>query len=176
MENYHGQPIFLTEALTQEALKAVATATETKKPFFLYFSLYGVHTPLMADARFIDRYTALDLPQHEAKYASMIESMDHALGELLDYLDQRFPPIGPIPKAQSTSTAPMPRRSRGCPGSAPRSLAPSSTSGSGQDPSKASTTSTGCPGSARCASTRCATWSRRDRLVRTGARPSGPRR
>jgi len=88
LENYHGQPIFLTEALTQEALKAVATATETKKPFFLYFSLYGVHTPLMANARFIDRYTALDLPQQEAKYASMIESMDHALGELLDYLDR----------------------------------------------------------------------------------------
>jgi arylsulfatase A-like enzyme len=88
LEAYHGKDIFLTEALTQETLKSLQPIVDQKQPFFLYFSLYGVHAPLMADQRFIDRYQAANLDPEEAKYASMIESMDHALGRLLDFINE----------------------------------------------------------------------------------------
>ncbi len=89
LERYHGKDIFLTQALTDEALAAVKVPLAKKQPFFLYLSLYAVHTPLMADNRFIDRYTHKGLPPQEEKYASMIESMDKALGDVLDFVENQ---------------------------------------------------------------------------------------
>ena len=57
---------------------------ELSKPYFLYFSLYNVHTPLKEDKRFSDKYKDLGLHPSEIKYASMIESMDYALGSILN--------------------------------------------------------------------------------------------
>jgi hypothetical protein len=45
LEKYHGQDIFLTEALTIEAKAHVSDAVKEKKPFFLYFAQYAVHAP-----------------------------------------------------------------------------------------------------------------------------------
>ena len=88
LEKYHGKPIFLTQALTQEALLALKQPLESKQPFFLYLSLYGVHTPLMANQKYIDFYLNQGLSVTEAKYASMIESMDEALGSVLDFVEE----------------------------------------------------------------------------------------
>lgn len=87
LEKYHGQDIFLTEALTQEVINALDKPVEKKQPFFLYFALYGIHTPLMADDRFVKPYRELGIEEPEARYASMIESMDMALGNVLNYLE-----------------------------------------------------------------------------------------
>lgn len=89
LEKYHGQDIFLTEALTREAKLALETPVQAGQPFFLYMSLYGVHTPIMPDNRFVEKYYALGLDSTEAKYASMIESMDKSLGDLLDYVKEK---------------------------------------------------------------------------------------
>jgi len=78
----------LTQALTQEALLALKQPLESKQPFFLYLSLYGVHTPLMANQKYIDFYLNQGLSVTEAKYASMIESMDEALGSVLDFVEE----------------------------------------------------------------------------------------
>lgn len=88
LEKYHGQEIFLTEALTREAKSALDQPVKKGQPFFLYMSLYGVHTPIMADSRFVEKYYAKGLDSTEAKYASMIESMDKSLGDLMDYLEE----------------------------------------------------------------------------------------
>jgi arylsulfatase A-like enzyme len=87
LEKYHGQDIFLTEALTQEVLAAMDQPVHNKSPFFLYFALYGIHTPLMANDRFIQPYREMGMEEPEARYASMIESMDQALGKVLNYLE-----------------------------------------------------------------------------------------
>ena len=89
LEDYHGQDIFLTQALTNEALAALEVPIKRKQPFFLYFSPYGVHTPLMADPRFVKKYKEMGLPPSEVKYASMIESMDYALGQLMDFVARK---------------------------------------------------------------------------------------
>lgn len=86
LEKYHGQDIFLTEALTQEALKALDTVLTTKAPFFLYMAHYAVHTPIMGDPRFLGKYLEKGLDSTEAKYASMVEGMDKSLGDIMDYL------------------------------------------------------------------------------------------
>lgn len=86
LEKYHGQDINLTEALTQEAILALDSATNLGKPFFLYMSHYAVHAPIEADSRFIQKYIDKGMNETEAKYASMLESMDHSLGDLMDYV------------------------------------------------------------------------------------------
>jgi len=88
LEKYHGQDIFLTEALTKEVLTALEKPVNQNQPFFLYFALYGIHAPLMANDRFITPYREMGLEEPEAKYASMIESMDDALGKVMDYLEE----------------------------------------------------------------------------------------
>jgi arylsulfatase A-like enzyme len=86
---YHGTNVFLTDALTREALKAIQLPIEKKQPFFLYLAHYAVHVPLDADKRFLNKYLAKGLDTLEAKYASLIEGMDKSLGEVMDYLKQK---------------------------------------------------------------------------------------
>lgn len=86
LEKYHGKDIFLSEALTLEALDALDQTKE--KPFFLYMSHYAVHTPLYGDKRFLQKYLNAGLDSIEAKYASMIEGMDKSLGDIMKYLDK----------------------------------------------------------------------------------------
>ncbi|WP_432221049.1 sulfatase [Flavobacterium sp. TMP13] len=89
LEKYHGKDIFLTEALTQEAISAMDDAVADKKPFYLYLSQYALHTPIQGDPRFEQKYKDAGLDPTEAKYASLIEGMDKSLGDILDHLDQK---------------------------------------------------------------------------------------
>ncbi|HPT21088.1 MAG TPA: sulfatase-like hydrolase/transferase, partial [Bacteroidales bacterium] len=88
LEQYHGDTIFLTEALTREAVKALDRAKTSVKPFYLYMAHYAVHIPLYADRRFYQRYIDKGLPEMEARYASMVEGMDKSLNDLMIYLDK----------------------------------------------------------------------------------------
>ena len=85
LEAYHGRDINLSEALTIEANKAMAAAVAEGRPFFLNMAHYAVHTPIMADSQYVDRYD--HLPAVEAAYASMVEGMDASLGMLMHQLE-----------------------------------------------------------------------------------------
>lgn len=89
LEKYHGKDIFLSEALTLEAINAMDSAVNTGDPFFLYMSHYAVHTPIMGDKRFVQKYLDAGLEPVEAKYASLVEGMDKSLGDIMDYLEER---------------------------------------------------------------------------------------
>jgi len=89
LEKYYGKDIFLTEALTQEAIKALDSSMISDKPFFLYMAHYAVHTPIQEDPRFYNKYLSVSVPVVESKYASMVESMDKSLGDLMQYLDEK---------------------------------------------------------------------------------------
>jgi arylsulfatase A-like enzyme len=89
LEKYHGKDIYLTEAITQEALLAVDQAVEKKKPFYLYLAHYAVHTPIQGDPRYLQPYIDEGMDTVEAQYASMIEGMDKSLGDLMDYIDDK---------------------------------------------------------------------------------------
>jgi len=85
LSSYHGRNVFLTEALAQEAAKAIDEAVESDEPFFMNFAPYAVHTPIMANPNCLENYK--DLHPVEAAYATMVESMDAALGTILDALE-----------------------------------------------------------------------------------------
>ena len=85
LDEYHGSEVYLTEALAIEASAAVRSAVADGLPFYLNFAPYAVHTPIMANRRLLDRYGELET--REAAYATMIESVDAALGTLLDLVD-----------------------------------------------------------------------------------------
>lgn len=84
LEAYHGQDIRLDEALTREAVKAIEATVAERRPFYLSMTHYAVHAPWEADDRFLARYTEAGLKGQAAVLASMIESMDKSLGDLLD--------------------------------------------------------------------------------------------
>ena len=86
LEAYHGQDVYLTEAHTIEAKKAVTESVEKNKPFYLYLSHYAVHAPWEPDSRFMKTYTDMGLKGYAAIYASMIEGMDTSLGDIMDHL------------------------------------------------------------------------------------------
>ena len=88
LEAYHGKDIFLTEALTIEANKAVDQAIKDGKPFFLYMSHYAVHVPFAPDNRFMQKYLDAGLDRTEAMYAAIVEGMDKSLGDILANIEK----------------------------------------------------------------------------------------
>ena len=82
LEAYHGKEVYLTEALTLEAVKAIEQSVADRKPFYLYMSHYAVHAPREKDARFYQKYIDQGLKPAEATLASMVEGMDKSLGDL----------------------------------------------------------------------------------------------
>ncbi len=61
------------------------------KPFFLNYWMFSVHAPFDAKQALIEKYrTSVDprSPQRSPTYAAMVESMDDAVGTLLDALDR----------------------------------------------------------------------------------------
>src|SRR5690606_29174842 len=104
---------FLTQRLTDESVAILENVQE--HPFLLYLAFYSVHTPLQAPAELIAKYEAkaerlglndkpefgteqqawpTDEPrrvrilQKHATYAAMVESMDTAVGRVLDKLGE----------------------------------------------------------------------------------------
>jgi arylsulfatase A-like enzyme len=88
LEKYHGQEIFLTEAITRETLPLLDTAVREGKPFFLYFAHFAVHGPFESDPRFAARYKESGKPAPAQAYATLVEGMDQSVGDLLAHLDQ----------------------------------------------------------------------------------------
>ncbi len=83
LKKYHGQDVYLTEVLTQEANAAMDAAVSDGKPFYLYMSHYAIHAPWEKDERYYKKYRDRELNDFDATYASMIEGMDKSLGDIL---------------------------------------------------------------------------------------------
>ena len=97
--NYYQDDVFLTEALTLEALKrleAIRTnPKEAGKPFYLYMAQYALHAPLderAYDKRFADSYKNPEDGHKwspvEKHYSGLIEGMDKSLGDIRQYLEK----------------------------------------------------------------------------------------
>ncbi len=102
--NYYGNGnnVFLTDALTKEAIKALDQAKTTGKPFYLYMAHYAIHSPLdnarawdksrsanqtlADDTMNPDPNDGLDWDAEERNYGTLIKGMDDSLGTLLDWL------------------------------------------------------------------------------------------
>jgi len=81
LARWHGTETWLDDALAREACDALDAAVASGRPFYLSFCPYGVHAPIMEDARFAAAYAALD--PTERAYATMVAAVDDALGKLV---------------------------------------------------------------------------------------------
>lgn len=88
LEKYWGTDTFVTEALTEEAVKALDHAEKLNQPFFLYMAHYAIHVPIDKDMRFYQKYIDKGMTPKEAAYATLIEGMDKSLGDLMNWLDK----------------------------------------------------------------------------------------
>ncbi len=89
LEPYYQTDIFLTDALTKEALKAIDYPVSKDQPFFLNLGHYAVHTPIMGDKKYLQPYLDRGLDSVEARYASLVEGVDKSVGDILAYLKQK---------------------------------------------------------------------------------------
>lgn len=108
---------FLTDRLAKEAVSFLESSAKSDDPFLLYLSFYSVHTPLMAPKHLVEKYKSkaermgltqdkgrwgserqlflnqkedtrkVRIRQDHATYAAMVESLDTAVGKVLDKLD-----------------------------------------------------------------------------------------
>ncbi|CAE7211258.1 GALNS [Symbiodinium sp. KB8] len=86
LTSYHGQDIFLTEALTIEAKALISEAVKKEKPFFLHMAHYAVHAPFHSDPRFADHYKNSGKSQKAQAYATLIEGIDKSLGDIIQHV------------------------------------------------------------------------------------------
>ena len=86
LEKYHGKDVFLTEALTLEAMQEISKAKAEGKSFFLNMCHYAVHAPFYSDARYADRYKDSGKPEKANAYATLVEGMDKSLGDIVNHV------------------------------------------------------------------------------------------
>lgn len=96
LDRYWGTGTFATEALTQEALKALDKARLYEQPYFLYMAHYAVHIPIDRDPRFYQKYIDRGYSPKEAAYASLVEGMDKSLGDIMDWVETKGRPDNTI--------------------------------------------------------------------------------
>jgi arylsulfatase A-like enzyme len=88
-----GQPgEYLTDRLTDEALRVVDHAAQARRPFFLYLAHHAPHTPIEAkpeDVAHFEQKLRPDLRHQNPVYAAMIKSLDDSVGRVLTRLQER---------------------------------------------------------------------------------------
>ena len=89
LEKYHGSETFLTEALTLEAKQQIDAAVEDGKPFFLDLALYALHAPFHSNPRYAANYADSGKPKAAQAYATLVESMDTCLNQVMDHLESK---------------------------------------------------------------------------------------
>jgi len=80
---------YLTDRLADEAVGFIETNKD--KPFFLYWAHFAVHTPLQAKQDVTAKYQAKikpDMLHTNPVYAAMIQSVDEAVGRVMDKLNE----------------------------------------------------------------------------------------
>ncbi|MCY4217276.1 MAG: sulfatase [Flavobacteriaceae bacterium] len=89
-KNYYNDP-FATDRMTQSATEFFES--NVHKPFFLYFSPWDVHTPIVAKKELVEKYQTkwASWPDKSKEwnptYAAMIETVDHSIGILRKKLE-----------------------------------------------------------------------------------------
>jgi len=83
---------YLTDRLTDEAIRVADYALEKKQPFFLMLSHFAPHTPIEGKPEEVKHFTAKLRPgfRHQNPvYAAMVKSLDDSVGRVLAHLRTR---------------------------------------------------------------------------------------
>lgn len=83
---------YLTDRLTDEALRVIDTGVARGQPFFLYLAHHAPHTPIEAKAADVAHFESRVRPgmRHQNPvYAAMVRSLDESVGRVLGRLRER---------------------------------------------------------------------------------------
>src|SRR5436190_6204533 len=83
---------YLTDRLTDEALRVIDHAAAAKRPFFLDLAHHAPHTPIEAKPDDVQHFRDKRRPEFHHQhpgYAAMIRSLDESVGRVLERLHDR---------------------------------------------------------------------------------------
>jgi len=86
---HHGR--YATDVHGEQAVRYLKNIRDKSKPFLLYVPFIAPHSPMHAKQEDLNKYPRrLDLPTSPKKtYAAMVDSMDQAIGHILETLDEQ---------------------------------------------------------------------------------------
>ncbi len=82
---------YITDVLTDEAIKFIDQSVSNNKPFFCYVPYNAPHAPYQVPDEYYDKYAALEIEGGDmtpAVYA-MCENLDHNIGRLLEHITEQ---------------------------------------------------------------------------------------
>jgi len=88
LEEFAKDSLYLNQALTVKANQLLEQFSKEKKPFFLNLAHYAVHTPIQENKQLVAQFIQKDKTETQAKYASMVASMDNSLGSIMQKLEE----------------------------------------------------------------------------------------
>ena len=86
----HSKEDYLSDVLTDQAIKFIDKSHQAKKPFFLYEADFLVHAPLETKEKYLEyfRNKPKGKNQKSPYAAAMIKSLDDSVGRIMDKLDE----------------------------------------------------------------------------------------
>lgn len=80
---------YLTDRLTNEAVKFIRESASGEKPFFLYMAHHAVHMPITAPQEIVDKYKNKPVGKYhnDPVYAAMVETLDNSVGKICNIID-----------------------------------------------------------------------------------------
>ena len=83
----HNEHEYLTDYLTQQAVRFIQKRSRFGKPYFLYLAYNAPHAPLMVTEKYYRLFPQIKNHQ-ERVYAAMIAALDDGVGRVLDAVDK----------------------------------------------------------------------------------------
>ena len=81
---------YATDVHGSEAVRYLSEKRDPSKPFFLYVPFLAPHAPMQAPDELKAKYSdRSDRPITKRTYAAMVDSLDQAIGQILDSLDEQ---------------------------------------------------------------------------------------
>jgi arylsulfatase A-like enzyme len=78
---------YLTELITEKAVRYIRRAARREEPFLLYVAFNAPHYPMHAPQQYLDRFP--DLPWDRQIMAAMLSAMDDGVGEICAELERQ---------------------------------------------------------------------------------------
>ena len=87
-QSLEGETRYATDLHGEEAARYISEIREPDKPFFLYVPFLAPHSPIQAPEALEAKYPKRrNLPTPKRSYAAMVDSLDQAVGRILNALD-----------------------------------------------------------------------------------------
>lgn len=81
---------YMTDVHGAEAVRYLEHLRDPEKPFFMYVPFLAPHSPMQVPKELEDKYkNRRNLPYPKRTYAAMVDSLDQAVGQILETLDSQ---------------------------------------------------------------------------------------